>query len=277
MNKSKREQPTSEEMDTLFENAKNPYPSELRVDVPRNDLPFYKSFSLPSMEVPIEIRKLKYSEIRQLHNIDRDNSNEVYDKLLLACTNLTLQSIELMPLLERKYLLLYIRSISFVDNKITIENDCEADDCDRNRDIDIDIAELEFESAPPEFFEDKIIAVGNDEYVVKYCEELYRDDKILSHMNYEDDAEEDISNAVAVVESVSLNGDNIYNHPSEFSEYLVAVEFFNDHGHLTQWILEDLVKYDYGIKTLERHWSCKCGHKNKTEIDSDTFFFLADI
>jgi hypothetical protein len=249
---------------------------EERVEIPRKEIVAYRAFYIPSMTKPIEIRKLKYSEIKQLNEFNTDNMDEVYDKLILACTNLTIQSIELMPQIERLYFLSYLRSISFINGEFEITAECHNTECDLVHDIKLGLDQLEFIEPPEEFNEAKEVRISNDTFKINYRLEIHKDSLVIENLDLEK-YDSDIVDIVSSIESISLNEQDVITCTTNEKCFISAVEFLEENGELAMWIINDLEKYDYGIKGVTKKWTCKCGHKNESEINPEIFFFPTDI
>lgn len=226
----------------------------MRREISPEELTKYRTLETPAVGSFL-VRPLRYSEIRTLNEFE-ELTDEKLDGIILACTNLTSQSLDAMPDIDRDYIAFQIRSMSFIDTRFDVLLECGM--CNEEGNIKNDkIGMEEFEFVPPsqEFFEkiDFIIPTIRSYGARKIAESLPADSPEWKR--------ELFVLASYATEDQSLNG------------IVEMAERLEENGLLAQNLADRLSEARFGLQPTVRKWKCpKCGAEHSTEVDPADFF-----
>ena len=241
-----------------------------RKQIEDSNLAGYKVYETPALG-SFRMRNLKYSEIRLLNTFNSDDMDRVIDDLILATTDLTLDSLRHMPDIDRDYIALLLRAQSFIDTKfdVTLKCDqCEDEGNFVNRKFEIS----EFPFIPPEgsFFEPVI----HENMKVTCAVRPYGSKLILKGLP--EGIEEFKLELLTIASYVSLiTVDNVTMElPEAIADRLAIVaEFLETNGLMAEKLIDKLSTVTFGLQGKTTEWTCPtCKHKHVTEVDPESFF-----
>lgn len=246
--------------------------SESRAELPREEKKFYTKLSLPSLDKPILVRQLRYSEIKMLNSFTTKNDiNDVYDRIVLAATDLDDDSLLMLPRIERYYLLMHIRSMSFIDSKISLEYKCKGEGCDASVDTKVAIERFAFSVPTDEFFAEHTFQVGGVDCSVSFRLDTYGDEIAISLDKTQ--ADKTLLEISASVSEISIGGEKVYAYTNPMG-LQACVSVLDENGILASQVVQELAKHRFGVKGFTDRWKCKkCKHENETRVVPDVFFF----
>lgn len=240
-----------------------------REKIEKKDFHRYRTIELPKTG-HIKVRPLSYGEVKQLNEFNRDNFDSVYDSVILASTDLTENVLYAMDSIEREYLLLHMRSMSFINPVFEFEMEC--DKCQKNQPCSKSIEEFAFESPVgidvPFFVND-----GFGEVEVHFRLQTYGDEMEIASAYGSDDLRKELFVLASVIDKIIVGDEVVYKFTTPQSNYQ-CVNFLSENGAVAMAVTDKVDSFVYGLQPVVEEWKCRyCDHDNLTEVDPTDFLY----
>jgi hypothetical protein len=239
--------------------------SFLREPIPKKEFHRYRTIELPKTG-KVKVRPFTYDEVKQLNEFNTDNIDVVYDNVILASTDLTEASLLNMDSIEREYLLLHMRSISYIDPRFEFDLPC--DNCNKHQPMTKSIEEFPF-LPPIGVFDEFKVSDGFGEYLVKLKLTTYSNEKQIASAYENNDLRKELYPIAFMIESIK--GDFEYNVEDGLD---ACLDFLSASGVFTNILFEKIDSFSFGLQSVVEKWTCRyCDHHNETEVDPTDFLY----
>lgn len=238
--------------------------------IPKENKLYFKTLDFGKTQV--NIRKLKFTEVKEINSFNSDEKETINNKVILLATDLNETQVLTLPRVFKEVILLHIRSQSFIQNEFEFTIPCQTHDCDYEKKHKLKVDEIQINlNTPPKFI--------SDEFVVEFTFDTFLDYSIVNHLKGEVGYDEEVLGLVSVIKSIEKVGTEVYIEKS-FDSNIIAVESFklifdllNEEVDLTLQIIDHLSLFSNGIQPNEISFKCKkCEQVSNVEVNVTDFF-----